>query len=82
MYEGVTTSVKINDEGSEGFEVKVGVHRGSVLSPILFGMVVQAVADGFGVGLPWELFCADDLVLLAESGAGLFGGDSWSGLGD
>src|SRR6267154_48759 len=71
MYEGVTTSVKINGEESEGFEVKVAVHQGSVLSPILFNIVMQAIADNFKVGLPWELFYADDLVLLAESGAEL-----------
>src|SRR6267154_6097681 len=71
MYEGVTTSVKINGEESEGFEVKVGVHQRSVLSPILFNIVMQALADNFKVGLPWELFYADDLVLLAESRAEL-----------
>ena len=67
MYESVSTSVKINGVESEGFEVKVGVHQGSVLSPILFSIVMQAIADNFKAGLPWELLCADDLVLLAES---------------
>src|SRR3989441_1122217 len=47
--------------------VKVGVHQGSVLSPILFNIVMQAIADNFKKGLPWELPYADDLVLLAES---------------
>ena len=67
MYEGVTTSVKMNGEESANFEVKVGVHQGSVLSPILFNIVMQAIADNFKKGLPWELLYADDLVLLAES---------------
>ena len=58
---------------SEGFEVKVGVHQGSVLSPILFNIVMQAIADNFTAGLPWELLYADDLVLLAESRAELEG---------
>src|SRR5437867_6817049 len=52
---------------SESFEVMVGVHQGSVLSPILFNIVMQAIADNFKKGLPWELLYADDLVLLAES---------------
>src|SRR6267154_628445 len=69
MYEGVTTSVKINGVESKGFEFKVGVHQGSVLSPILFNIVMQAIADNFKAGLPWELRYADDLVLLAESRA-------------
>src|SRR6266516_4698006 len=67
MYDGVTTSVKMNGEGSETFEIKVGLHQGSVLSPILFNIVMQAIADNFKKGLPWELLYADDLVLLAES---------------
>src|SRR6059036_14178 len=67
MYDGVTTAVKRNGVESESFEVKVGVHHGSVLSPILFNIVMQAIADNFKKGLPWELLYADDLVLLAES---------------
>jgi len=67
LYEGVTTAVRRNGEESESFEVKVGVHQGSVLSPILFNIVMQAIADNFKKGLPWELLYADDLVLLAES---------------
>jgi hypothetical protein len=35
MYEGVTTAVKIKDGESDGFEVKVAVHQGSVLSSIV-----------------------------------------------
>src|SRR5437899_221963 len=67
MYDGVTTAVKRNGEESESFEVKMGVHQGSVLSPILFNIVMQAIADNFKKDLPWELLYADDLVLLAES---------------
>ena len=66
MYE-VTTAVKRNGEESESFEVKVEVHQGSVGSPILFNIVMQAMADNFKKGLPWELLYADDFVLLAES---------------
>ena len=32
MYDGVTTAVKRNGEESESFEIKVGVHQGSVCS--------------------------------------------------
>src|SRR5271163_4781157 len=52
---------------SEEFEVKVGVHQGSVLSPLLFAIVLEAVSKEFRTGLPWELLYADDLVLMAES---------------
>ena len=54
MYEGVTTAVKMKDGQSDGFEVKVGVHQGSVLSPLLFIIVMEALSSEFRVGLPWE----------------------------
>src|SRR4029077_10651902 len=71
MYENVTTAVKVNDKTSEEFEVKVGVHQGSVLSPLLFIIVMEALSNCFRRGLPWELLYADDLVLIAESEKGL-----------
>ena len=47
--------------------MKLGVHQGSVLSPLLFTIELEALSGHFRQGLPWELFYADDLVLLAES---------------
>ena len=67
MYENVTTAVKVKDSASEEFKVKVGVHQGSVLSPLLFTIVLDALSRNFRGGLPWELLYADDLVLVAES---------------
>ena len=67
MYEGVTTAVKMNDGESGGIEVKVGLHQGSVLSPLLFIIVLEALSTDFRAGLPWELFYADDLCLIAET---------------
>ena len=67
MYVGVTTVVKMKGEESKEFEVKVGVHQGSVLSPLLFTIVLEALCRHFRKGLPKELFYAYDLVLIAES---------------
>jgi hypothetical protein len=67
MYEGVTTAVRMKNGESGSFEVKVGVHQGSVLSPLLFIMVLEALSKEFCVGVPWELFYADDLCLIAET---------------
>ena len=67
MYVGVITAVKIGEGESVVFPVKVGVHQGSVLSPLLFIIVLEALSQEFRVGLPWELLYAGDLVLLAES---------------
>ena len=67
MYVGVTAAVRMKGEESKEFEVKVDVHKGSVLSPLLFTIVLEALSRHFRKGLPWQLLYADDLVLLAES---------------
>src|SRR5664279_590563 len=67
MYEEATTAVKVNGRVSNAFVVRVGVHQGSVLSPLLFIIVLEALSREFKEGLPMELLYADDLVLLADS---------------
>ena len=67
MYDGATTAVKIGASESKKFPVRVGVHQGSVLSPLLFIIVLEALSKKFRKGLPYELLYADDLVLIAES---------------
>ena len=52
---------------STEFEVKVGVHQGSVLSPLLSVAMMEVVTQGVKEGLPWELLYTDDLVLVAQS---------------
>ena len=41
--------------------------QGSVLSPLLFIIVHEALSREFRSGLPWEDLYADDLVIIAES---------------
>ena len=48
------------------FEVRVGVHQGSVLSPLLFVIVMGALSQ-CRRGCQWELLYPDDLVILDES---------------
>ena len=45
LYKGVRTNVKVGTHFTEEFEVNVGVHQGSVLSPLLFVIVVDVVAN-------------------------------------
>ena len=54
MYEGARTVVRASFGNSESFPVRVGVHQGSVLSPLLFIMVMEAVTKYSKSGLPWE----------------------------
>ena len=52
---------------SESFEVKVGLHQGSVLSPLLFSAVMDVVSSEARSGLPSELLYADDQVIMAPT---------------
>ena len=67
MYANAKSRVRVNGQLSDEFEVKVGVHQGSVLSPLLFILVLEALSREFRTGVPWELLYADDLVIIAKS---------------
>ena len=45
LYEKAKTRVRVDSELSEEFEVKVGMHQGSLLSPFLFAVVVDVVTE-------------------------------------
>ena len=47
--------------------MKVGVHQGSVLSPLPFIIVFEALSREFRSGVPWEDLYSDDLVIIAKS---------------
>ena len=67
MYDGSRMCVRVDGVESEEFTVGVGVHQGSVLSPLLFIIVLEALSMELRMGLPWELLYADDLVIVAKS---------------
>ena len=67
MYSNFRSRVRVGDEYSEEFEVKVGVHQASVVSPLLFIIVLEALSREFRCGVSWEDLYADDLVIIAES---------------
>ena len=67
MYTNAKSSARINGQFSSCFDVQVGVHQGSVLSPLLFIIVMEALSRHFRTGCLWELLYADDLVIIAET---------------
>jgi len=62
MYKDATTVVRVNGHDSCAFWVRVGVHKVSLLSPLLFVKVLEALSWEFREDLPMELLYADDLV--------------------
>ena len=67
MYANGRSRVHVDEGYSEEFEVKVGVHQGSVLNLLLFIIVHEALSREFRSGVPWEELYADDLVIIAKS---------------
>jgi len=64
-YDNESTVVKTKHGNSEEFMVKVGLHLGSVLSPLPLVVVMEALT------LSWKLLYVDDLVLVADNMGGV-----------
>ena len=64
MYKEVRSGLRVGDEYSNSFDVRVGVHQGSILSPLL---VLEALSMKLRTGCPWEILYADDLMVNAQS---------------
>ena len=67
VYNNTRRKVRVSNTYSDGFGVKVGFHQGSVLTPLLFIIVLEALSRVFCTGTPWELLYVDDLVIIAET---------------
>ena len=66
MYEGARTSVRSAAGLTEEFEVKVGLHQGSALSPFLFAIIMDMLTKDVRKDAPWDMMFADDVVLCRE----------------
>ena len=67
MYDDSTTAVRCAVGVTERFEVKVGLHQGSALSPCLFAMMMDRMTDEIREEAPWTMMFADDIVICSES---------------
>ena len=67
MYDGNTTAVRCAVGVTDGFEVTVGLHQGSALSPCLFAMVMDRMTDEIREETPWTMMFADDIVICSDS---------------
>ena len=67
IYSSTRSKVRVNNTYSDEFGVIVGVHQGSVLSRLLFTIVLEVLSCEFCTGTPWKSLCADDLVIITET---------------
>ena len=67
LYRNSRSKVRTLAGTSEEFEIGVGVHQGSALSPLLFVVVMQEATRAAREEDMWDLLYADDLVITAES---------------
>ena len=45
MYQEVLSQVKVEGETSKEFTVRVGIHQGSILLPLIFAVVMDVVTE-------------------------------------
>ena len=67
MYDGATTTVRSAARLTEEFEVGVGLHQGSALSPFLFAIIMDKLTEDIRKDAPWDMLFADDIVLSSQS---------------
>ena len=67
LYDGAKTRVKVSTVYSEEFEVRVGMRQGSVLSPLLFAIVVDVITEKVRRSVNNKVLLADDVVLISEN---------------
>ncbi|KAK3553332.1 hypothetical protein QTP70_000849 [Hemibagrus guttatus] len=67
MYERSRTVVRCAVGQTEEFNVKMGLHQGSALSPFLFAIVMDQLFEEVRQESPWIMMFADDIVICSES---------------
>ncbi|KAK3544826.1 hypothetical protein QTP86_027491, partial [Hemibagrus guttatus] len=67
MYERSRTVVRCAVGQTEEFNVEVGLHQGSALSPFLFAMVMDQLSEEVRQESRWTMMFADDIVICSES---------------
>ncbi|KAK3507270.1 hypothetical protein QTP70_013530 [Hemibagrus guttatus] len=67
MYERSRTVVRCAVGQTEEFNVEVGLHQVSALSPFLFAIVMDQLSEEVRQESPWTMMFADDIVICSES---------------
>ncbi|CAH2099151.1 unnamed protein product [Euphydryas editha] len=67
MYDRASTHVRSEAGVTGKFNVAVGLHQGSALSPYLFLLVMDALTSDIQEEAPWCMLFADDVVLVGDN---------------
>ena len=71
LYKGAKTKVSVGTHLSDEFEVNVRVYQESVLSPLLFAIVIGVVKNRIKEGMLQETLYVDGLNFIVETMAEL-----------
>ena len=67
MYDNAHSKVRITNSYINPVNILVGAHQGSVLSPLLFIIIMKALSLELRTGCPYKLFYASELAIVAKS---------------
>ena len=67
MYEGSETVVRCAVGTTESFKVKIGLHQGLALSPLLFAVIMDRLTDEVRREPPWTMLFAVYIVICEET---------------
>ena len=70
MYSEVRARVRTLVGDTKDFPIDIGLHRGLVLSPFLFTIVIDKLTKEIQDEIPWNMLFANDIVLIDESREG------------
>ena len=59
MYRSSNSVIRVKNTVTDRFDVKIEVHQGSVLSALLFVIVVEDLSRECRITLFWEILYAD-----------------------
>ena len=71
MYKNAMMFVRICGGDTTNFPINIGLHRGLVLSPYLFALVMDEVIRDIQGDILWCMLFADDVMLVDESRTGV-----------
>jgi Reverse transcriptase (RNA-dependent DNA polymerase) len=71
MYTNVVTCVRVYDDESDIFPIKIGLHQGSAMSPYILTLVMDEITKDIQEDIPWCMLFAVDVMMIDESRIGV-----------